>query len=263
MTLFSTWFACAEPTPAGAGTQEDAGSIADVEEVVGAGVRVDWTHLTLDVWTDTLGRPTQNLEAVEQLGRREVDVAFQQSVGRVRVTSSALLAELATDPGLGAAVSARLPRWNVTEAVYGTSGRVTLSATLSLQDLLQPWATQIAKAGSAPPASPDGPTGLLVDARGTGARPAYCPRLLDPGERPLYAGELYEEQAVLLAPYVFVPDPVHPAAALAGAAPAWVRAVRRVGESDLVLDEAGAARVAELADSLLGRGQVVIVVDPP
>lgn len=237
--------------------------VPNVEEVVGPGVRVDWSLLTLEVWTDTVGRPTQTLEAVEQLGRREVDVAFQQSVGRVRVTSSSLLGQLVADPRLGAAVQSRLPRWNVTEAVYGTSGRVSLSASLSLQDLLQPWTLQIAKAGSAPPVDPADPTGLLVDARGTGARPAFCPRLLDPDRRPLYAGELYEEQAVTLAPFLFVPDPAHPLAALAGASPVWVRAIEREGESDLVVDAAGAARIAELSDTLLGRGRVVVVVDPP
>jgi hypothetical protein len=242
---------------------EDPAALADVREVLGHGVHIDWTTLTLDVWTDTVGRPTQTIQAVEQLGRRSVDVAYQQNVGFVRVTSVALLAQLVTDAQLGAAVQTRLPRWTVTEANYGTSGRLTLSATLSLQDLLQPWSMQIAKAGSAPPADPGGPTGLLVEARGTAARPAFCPRLLDESGRLLYGGELYEEQAVTYAPYVFVPDPAHPAAALAGSAPVWVKATRREGESDLVLDAEGAARVAELAESLLGRGPVVVVVDPP
>lgn len=239
-----------------------ASPVDDVREPVAQGVHIDWTTLTLEVWSDTLGRPTQTLEAVEQLGRREIDVALQQSYGGVRVTSTALLRDLVADERLGAAVQSRLPRWTVTEAVYGSSGRVKLAASLSLQDLLQPWSTQIARAGSPPPA-PDGPTGLLVEARGTGARPAFCPRLLDPAGQPLYSGELYEEQAVTLAPYLFVSDPAHPAAALAGPAPVWVKATRREGESDLVLDAEGAARVAELAESLLGRGRIVVVVDPP
>jgi hypothetical protein len=234
----------------------------DVREPLAQGVHIDWTTLSLEVWTDTLGRPTQSLEAVEQLGRREVDVAVQQSYGGVRVTSTALLRDLVSDERLGAAVATRLPRWTVDEVVYGTSGRVRLTASLSLQDLLQPWSTQIARAGSPPP-NPEGPTGLLVDARGTGARPAFCPRLLDELGRPLYSGELYEEQAVSVAPYLFVPDPAHPATAVLGPAPVLVRATRREGESDLVLDHEGAQRVAELTETLLGRGKVVVVVDPP
>lgn len=238
----------------------------DLVEPVGHGVRVNWTTLQLEVEASARGQGTQSVQAVEVLARREVEAAVQQAVGSVRVTSDARVADLLADEGpLAAAIRSRTSRWQVAEAVYGTTGKVTLRAELSLQELLKPWTTSIARAGVAPapaPETPTEPTGLLIDARGTGARPAYAVRLLDPAGQAVYAGELWEAQAVTLAPYRYVTDPAHPEAATAGARPVLLRAVE-AREADLVLSAEDAARVAEVAERVLARGAVVVVLDAP
>jgi hypothetical protein len=233
-----------------------------VVENLGHDVRVNWTTLSLEVEGVAWGTGAQTWQTVEQLARRKIDAAVRQAVGSVPVTGGARVADLVADEVLGEAIASRIPRWEVTEATYGTSGRVALHATLSLQDLLKPWTLQIASAADPSPIDPSLPTGLVVDARGLGADPAYAPRLVDIEGRPLYAGELRQDRAVQWAPYVYVTDPSHPAAAAAGANPLTVRATdsRR---SDLVIGTpVDASRILEIAGTVLSRGAVVVVTDP-
>jgi hypothetical protein len=188
-----------------------------VVEVVGHGVVIDWTTLRLEVTATAAGAGVQTIEAAEQMARRSVEAAFQQAVGGVRVTADARVDDLVADRDLGAALRSRVSRWEVETATYGTSGRVELHAVLSLQELLRPWALQIAV--PAEPARDSEWTGVVVDARGTGVRPAYTLRLVSPDGDVVYAGGLWEDHAVRIPPYRFVADPAHPAAAEAGSNP--------------------------------------------
>lgn len=232
---------------------------SDVIEVVGHGVQIDWTTLRMEVSAGSRGAGPEGIEGVEQMARRSVEAAYQQAVGSVRITADARVADLVADSELGAAVRSRISRWEVDVATYTTTGRVDLHAVLSLQDLLRPWALQIARAG-APPAEAGRPTGLVIDARGTGLAPAYALRLVSDDGRVIYAGELWEERAVAIPPYRFVSDPAHPAAAEAGANPVMLVATSASG-ADLLLSRAGVQRLAEAGDGLLGRVTVIVVVD--
>jgi hypothetical protein len=234
---------------------------ADVVEVVGHGVEIDWTTLRLEVSAGARGAGPQAIEAIEQLARRSVEAAYQQAVGSVRITADARVADLVADGELGAAVRSRISRWEVDEATYTSTGRVDLHAVLSLQDLLRPWALQIARSG-VPPLEEGGPTGLVIDARGTDLAPAYALRLVAPDGGVLYAGELWEERAVSIPPYRFVADPAHPAAAEAGANPVMLVATGSRG-ADLYLSPSGVHQLAEAGDGLLGRVTVIVVVDGP
>lgn len=242
------------------GAAADGGPSADVIEVVAHGVRIDWTTLQLEVTADASTAGPQTVEGAEQLARRAVDAAYDQAVGSVRVTADARVADLVADSDLGAAIRSRVSRWEVVRAEYGTSGRVELVASLSLQELLRPWALQIARPG-VPPVGGSPVTGVVVDARGTGIRPAYALRLIGPDGRVLYAGEQWEEEAVTAAPYRFVQDPAHPAASGAGDRPLLLIAADVRG-SDLVLGDADAELLSDRgSDGVLGRTTVVVVVD--
>ena len=241
---------------AGAAWAEDP---ADVIEVVGHGVQIDWTTLRMEVSAGWKGAGPEGIEAVEQIARRSVEAAYQQAVGSVRITADARVADLVADSELGAAIRSRISRWEVDEATYTTTGRVDLHAVLSLQDLLRPWALQIARSG-APPVEAGKPTGLIVDARGTGLAPAYALRLVSEDGRVLYAGELWEERAVAIPPYRFVTDPAHPAASDAGDDPVMLVASGSSG-ADLLLPREGVQRLAEAGEGLLGRVTVIVVVD--
>jgi hypothetical protein len=184
-------------------------------------------------------------------------------VGSVRVTGDARAADLMADEGLGAAIRSRISRWEVDTATYAVSGTVRLSASLSLQELLRPWAMQIARPGVAalPEGQPrdDAFTGVVVDARGSGLAPSYSIRLVGPDGQVVYGGELWEEQAVTLPPYRFVGVAGHPAAASAGDRPLFLVGAG-IRDGDLVLDEASRQRAQEAGD-LFGRTTVIVVVD--
>ncbi len=231
----------------------------DLVQDLGEGVRVNWTSLQLEVSATARSPTTGSLEAVEQLARREIEAAVRHNVGGIQVTTHATMADLLADPAVADALGARTSRWVVREATYHTSGRVGLVAELSLQDALKPWALQIARSGEAPQASEW--TGVLIDARGTGARPAYAPRLLDPRGTPVHGGELREAAAVTEAPYLFVTDPAHPAATRAGAHPLVVTAIAAEG-ADLTVSEAHAAGLLAV-EALLQGGGIVVVLDAP
>lgn len=233
----------------------------NVVEVVGHDVQVDWTELRMEVVAEAREGGLQAVEASEQMARRSAEAAFQQAVGSVRVTPDARVADLLADRDLGEVVRSRVSRWEVARATYGSSGAVRLEAELSLQDLLRPWALQIAKPGAAPP-SRTGITGVVIDTRGMHLAPAYALRLVSRSGVVLFAGELWEEQAVTEPPFRFVLDPAHPAAAEAGAAPLLLVA-EAVRGADVVLGDEAVRRVAEAGEGVFGRGTVIVVVDAP
>ena len=260
-TSIAAGTARAEP-PAPAPPTEDGRNLV---EMVGHGARIDWTRLELEVTSQSSGAGTQTIEAAEQLARRSIIAAFQQAVGAIRVTADARVADLVADSELGPAVRSRVSRWVVARSTYGTSGGVELVATLSLQELLRPWAMQIARPGSpsVPTIAPGRPpvTGVIVDARGTDLRPAYTLRLVTREGRVLYAGELWEEHAVRIAPFRFVPDGAHVAVAEAGDNPLLLVAEAGQG-SDLVFGPRDVERLGERErDGVLGRTTVIVVVD--
>ncbi|MBX2801201.1 MAG: hypothetical protein KTR31_26215 [Myxococcales bacterium] len=234
----------------------------DLVESLGAGVQVNWTVMELQIEASTRSLATGSVEAVEQLARREVEAAVQQTVGDIPVTGSLDLGEVLEDAAIGVAVQARTSRWRVRETTYGQSGRVRLVAALSLQDLLKPWV--LTRTVAAPPSGSDdlqrrAYTGLLLDARGSSARPAYAPRIIDPAAGVLFQAELEEAIAVREPPFRFVTDPGHPASMVAGARPLVIRVDHARGP-DLYLSEADAKSV-QAHSELLRQGRVVVILD--
>jgi len=128
-----------------------------------------------------------------------------------------------------------------------------------------PAAPQAAK--PAAPAPGDSYTGLLVDARGLGLRPALAPRLLDEQGKELYASEVLDRnQAVQAGVAGYAKDLV------AGSRqprvtdnPLVVKAVRATGSkaTDIVLgaDSVKAIQQSEPAAHFLQQGRVVVIYD--
>lgn len=235
---------------------------APVRVVVSDEVSIDWTRLVLQVTTSAVGRGVgATRKAVEHDARQEIEPAVYDGVRKVRVTPELTVDDLLDGGATGLALETRTRRWFVSEARYFASGRVELVAELSLQELLKPWTLSVARLAPASEVQPSY-TGLLVDARGTGAVPAFAPRVVHGGDV-LWDGVLWDEIAVFQTPAVWVSDPAHPAAARAGQQPLIVRAVAARG-AELELDTSDAVMFRTgLRDArLLGEGTVVVVVDP-
>ncbi|HLL55709.1 MAG TPA: hypothetical protein VK447_19265 [Myxococcaceae bacterium] len=106
-------------------------------------------------------------------------------------------------------------------------------------------------------------TGLVVDARGLGVKPALSPKLLDGEGKALYsAGCLSEEARKQKAPASYFPslDSATGHKDLVGAKPLVVKASKASG-SDLVLDAEAAKLLVSGNNAYLAEGRVAIVTD--
>jgi hypothetical protein len=237
-----------------------------VRREVARGVWVDWTHLAIEADGEAKGHGTEDTEAVEQLARREVDIAIRQAADRVRLTQDLTVEGIEGDDRVWDAVASRLPRWEVDQGTYYTSGKVELKASLSLQELLKPWTLSVARPAPAQPESPPAWTGIVLDARGTGVEPCWAPALATAEGKEILSIRMWDEDAVNTAPLVWVSDPAHPAAARAGVHPVFVRVASASGTT-LVLGGDDLSRLEAILGDVatsrfLGEGKVVVVVDP-
>lgn len=238
--------------------------IPDVREELSSGVYVNWTRLVLEVTAEARGYGVgANRRAVEQEARRLVGPGMLTGSAAVRVTGATTFAALEQNPAIGDALRSRVERWGVAEVRYYSSGSVSLSGELSLQELLKPWALSVAKPIPAEPPGADEATGLIVDARSVKFHPSYAPHLIAADGRVVYDAILWDEHAMIEAPVVYVGDATHPAIARAGDRPLHVTAIAAQGD-DLVVSDADAARLAEVVPSTfaLRRGTTAIVVTP-
>ncbi|MBW2256062.1 MAG: hypothetical protein JRI25_15875 [Deltaproteobacteria bacterium] len=213
------------------------GEPLDVRQALSRDVAVNWTRLTVEVTSGARGwGVTATTKALEHTARQKIGPDIRWGARRVRVATDVTVDDLRHDPELGDAVESRIERWVVSEARYYTSGRVELTGELSLQELLKPWALSVALLAPEQEGR-RGYTGLVVDARGTGATPAYAPRILHG-------------------------DEAHPAAARAGEKPLVVRAEHAM-ETDLVIGDEDFIRFRTgFHDArVLGEGTVVVVLD--
>lgn len=234
---------------------------SDVVLEVASGVDVNWTRLVLVARASARSHGTEDIKAVEELARREIQLGMDQGARRLDVTTDHALGDLFEDREIGRALRSRVARWEVSEARYHASGKVELVAELALQDLFRPWSVSRVRTAAADPPAPRY-TGLVIDARGLSAKPGWSPRILAPDGAVLHEATLWEEAAVSLAPLIYVSDPAHPAAVRAGQEPLFVRAAEASGV-DLVLSDEEAVRFAsEMSGArVLGEGTVVVVID--
>jgi hypothetical protein len=159
-------------------------------------------------------------------------------------------------------VEARAGRWAVGETRYYASGRIEVIAELDLLDLLKPYNVHRAHPRPQQVREP-AVTGVVIDARGTGAIPTWAPIIVSPGERVLWDGALWADIAVSATPVVWLSDPAHPAIIGVGQNPMIVRA-ESSAEGTIVLEalEAVRFRTALEGSGVLRSGAVAIIVGP-
>jgi hypothetical protein len=239
------------------------GEPTDVRRAVAGGGVINWTRLELEVSATAMGHGgASHQEATEQRARLRIGPAMLDGAHAVPLRTGLIVASVLDEPELGAVLRNRVKQWEVVQATYFASGRVELDGRLPLDVFLRPWL--LAHGAPRPPEpSPTVYTGLVVDARGTGAQPALCPSLLADDGAVLWDGLAWREEAVTARPVVWVADPAHPAAAHAGRRPLVIEALRAIG-SDLVLGGADSQAVRRhlTGSAVLHAGRVVVVIDP-
>lgn len=242
--------------------QEPVDRPEDIRREVAADVYVNWTKLTLEVSADARSGGVENTRAVEELARRDADAGLRLGVARVQVRGDRQVADLQKVPEFGAAIQDRVSRWRASKTHYFSSGRVLVSAELSLQDLLKPYTLATAHQEGENERPQPRYSGVVIDARGYAVEPAWSPRVLGSNGELLYDGTVREDRAINTSPVIYVPDPAHPASARAGGDPIFLSCSSADG-TDLVLtaDDSQRFRTSLNGARLLGEGKVVVVVD--
>ncbi|MCB9759159.1 MAG: hypothetical protein H6739_04925 [Alphaproteobacteria bacterium] len=230
---------------------------------------VDWTEgiLVVEASGSSNTGAWQDVKAVEQAAFAQLEPRVEDAARQVRFSADTLAGDLLASSGpVARSLEDGLTGWRVTETRYYASGRVELRAELPLHAWLRP--ALVSQAAGQPDDDAPEPqiTGVVVDARGLGVRPALAPQLLGPDHSALYGvADLSEEVAVSVAPVLWITDPSDAlATARAGAEPVFLRATAVVGGSDLVLgrDDAIRLRTLRASSALLSTAPVVVVVDP-
>lgn len=226
---------------------------------------IDWT--TLRIEATALARPQGvgiGHEIVEQQARFIVGPRIETAIKSVAVSAGLEWWMLQRDATLGPQLASRMDDWHVDEVNYFSSGRVGVLARLDLVDLLRPWSLSVAIPNAGPSDAPAAVAGVLIDARGFPARPAYSPNLIESGGETLWDGRLTREHALTTGPCIWVLDPAAPEVeARIGASPLVVGLVAADGAYLVVTaDRVAAIRAAAAANGPLRSGRCVVVVDP-
>lgn len=257
----------ATPTPGAEASPTPPPAPADprVRRLVAADTVIDWTNLTIETVAE--GRPQGvgiGHEVVEQQARFLAGPRIGEAITSLQVSADLEWRHVLLDPDVGPQLASRTDDWRVDEVDYYAAGRVKMLARLSLVELLRPWSLAHAIPNPAPADGPPPVDGVIIDARGTTAKPAYAPKLLEPGGETLWDGTLTREHALVDAPAIWVTDPAAPeVTARVGAAPLVVK-LQAADSSHLVVpaDRRAAVEAAALPNGPLRAGRCVIVMDP-
>jgi len=235
----------------------------DLRIAVDDSAEVNWTRGVLEVTRSAQGRGVAaTRKAVEASARNNLGAQVQDAVRNVQIDPNSQVHDRLDDSELGGLLRSRAGRWAVGETRYYASGRIEVIAEVPLVDLLKPVSLAVSIArpeGVREPAI----TGVLIDARGTGVRPAWFPEVQTPAGQVLWDGALWDDQAVTGIPVVWVSDPAHLAAARVGDDPLIVQAERGdAGVIVLTAEDAVRFRTTLHDSDVLREAHTVVVVDP-
>ncbi len=259
----------------GVASAQLAGTMNDVVEHVGNAGNVDWTTgvVTAAGTGAPPSQPANPAQARAMAERAAQVVAYRnllEAVKGVRVDASTTVANfIAANDTIKTQVNGIIQAAMILDKKYMPDGsvEVTVGMRLSgaLADALLPKTT--------PAAPPAGATsgqvysGLIVDARGLGVRPALAPKILSEDGKEVYgSASINRDLAVREGMAVYMEDL---AAAQANDRvkdkPLVVKAVKVSGDArvDIVISDAGASAIQGAAQnlSMLDKCKVIILVD--
>ena len=264
---------------------QTTGTVKDVEEAVGTSGKIDWT--TGLVTAVGIGAPPAqpaNPAQARGMAERAAQVValrnLLESVKGVRVDSTTTVENfIVTSDIIRTQVNGFVQGATVLDKKYMSDGSVEITVGMYikgalLESLLPPKSATPPVPlvpGIAPGTAPVTPgvayTGLIVDARGLGVRPAMAPKILNEDGKEVYGSAwINREYAVREGMVGYLKDP---AAAQANPRvtdkPLTVKAVKVTGENrvDLVIANADAAKIHGMSENLsfLEKCRVIVLVD--
>ena len=266
----------------GSASAQLMGSIKDVIEPAGASGKVDWTTgvITAVGIGAPPAQPANAAQARAMAERAAQVVAYRnllEAVKGVRVDSTTTVENfMVTSDVIKTEVSGIIQGAMVMDKKYMSDGSVEVTVGMKLSgalaDTLLPRGLQTPPAITPPPAgAPAAPaqlyTGLIVDARGLGVKPAMAPKVLNEDGKEVYGSAwINRDYAVREGMVGYLKDP---AAAQANPRvtdkPLMVKAQKVSGDArvDLVISNADAAMLQSASQnlSMLEKCKVIILVD--
>jgi hypothetical protein len=266
---------------AGIASAQLIGTIKDVEQPVGSTGKIDWTTgvITAVGIGAPPAQPANAAQARAMAERAAQVVAYRnllEAVKGVRVDSTTLVENfMVTSDVIRTEVSGIIQGAMIMDKKYMSDGSVEVTVgmklTGALADALLPKGPQTPPTGLTGTLAPATPgqlyTGLIVDARGLGVRPAMAPKVLNEDGKEVYGSAwISRDYAVREGMVGYLKDPV---AAQTNPRvtdkPLMVKAIKASGDArvDTVITNADAAMLHNAAQnlSMLEKCRVIILVD--
>ncbi len=264
---------------AGTASAQLVGTIKDVIEPTGSSGKVDWTTgvITAVGIGAPPAQPANPAQARAMAERAAQVVAYRnllEAVKGVRVDSTTTVENfMVTSDVIRTEVNGIIQGATVMDKKYMSDGSVEVTVGMKLTGALAE--TLLPKGSATPPtAVPGAPaaagqlyTGLVVDARGLGVRPALAPKILNEDGKEVYGSAwISRDYAVREGMVGYLKDP---AAAQTNPRvadkPLMVKAIKASGDArvDTVISNADAAAIQSASQnlSMLEKCRVIILVD--
>lgn len=266
---------------AGNASAQLLGTIKDVEQPVGSSGKVDWTTgvITAVGIGAPPAQPANAAQARAMAERAAQVVAYRnllESVKGVRVDSTTTVENfITTSDVIRTEVSGIIQGAMIMDKKYMSDGsvEVTIGMKLSgaLADALLPKTPPTPPTGITGTLTPATPgqlyTGLIVDARGLGIKPAMAPKILNEDGKEVYGSAwISRDYAVREGMVGYLKDPVQAQTnPRVTDKPLLVKALKVSGDArvDMVITNADAAMLHSASEnlSMLQKCRVIILVD--
>jgi hypothetical protein len=257
------------------------GTIKDVEQPVGSTGKVDWTTgvLTAVGIGAPPAQPANAAQARAMAERAAQVVAYRnllEAVKGVRVDSTTTVENfIVTSDVIRTEVSGIIQGAMIMDKKYMSDGSVEVTVgmklTGALADALLPKTPPTPPTGLTGTLAPATPgqmyTGLIVDARGLGVKPAMAPKILNEDGKEVYGSAwINRDYAVREGMVGYLKDPVQAQTNPRVAdKPLMVKALKVAGDArvDMVITNADAAMLHNASEnlSMLQKCRVIILVD--
>jgi hypothetical protein len=272
-----TIFACV----AGNSSAQLLGTIKDVEQPVGSSGKVDWTTgvITAVGIGAPPAQPANAAQARAMAERAAQVVAYRnllEAVKGVRVDSTTTVENfITTSDVIRTEVSGIIQGATIMDKKYMSDGSVEVTIgmrlTGALADTLLPKTPPNPPTGLTGTLTPASPgqlyTGLIVDARGLGVKPAMAPKILNEDGKEVYGSAwISRDYAVREGMVGYLKDPVQAQTnPRVTDKPLMVKALKVAGDArvDMVITNADAAMLQSASEnlSMLQKCRVIILVD--